>query len=132
MRPGNKLECADGKKTSTGHSRSQRVKKSFRMINAQEATVPKIYPRLSPLRRRQQQFGPQSPDRRPAQGKTAAIETGEIDHNRQAEAGTRLGLVKPLAPAGHLGPLFLRKAAPIVVDQNSQHRRLAGLSALLG
>ena len=49
---------------------------------------------------RQHQFGAQAPDRRSAQREAAAIEAGELDHDRQPKPGAGLGLVEPpAAPA---------------------------------
>src|SRR5580693_8349363 len=74
---------------------------------------------------RQRQLGAQAPDRRRAQREHAAVEAGQLDHDRQTEAGAGLGLVKPGAAQRHLLALAGRQARPVVVDDDAHPRLIA-------
>src|SRR5262247_2163708 len=67
--------------------------------------------RCSPYgsRGRQHQFDPQAADRRRAELDLAAIELRQLHHDRQAEAGTGLGLVQPQAAVADLLALLRRE-----------------------
>src|SRR5436305_14811361 len=75
---------------------------------------------------RQHPLGPQAAERRGAELELAAIERGELDHDREAEPGTRLGLVQPPAAAGDLLALRGRKPGTVIVDRDADHPRAAG------
>src|SRR5271168_2917039 len=93
---------ADGKNTSTGYSKSHRVKKSFRISIAQDDFRAKILSKVARLGRtrrlrcsefrsallgrRQREFRPQPADRRAAKGEAAAVQGRKINHDRQAQA----------------------------------------------
>ena len=55
---------------------------------------------VSGLRGRQGQCRAQAADRRRTKRQLAAIEAGELEHDRQAETGTRFGFIKPAATMG--------------------------------
>ena len=120
-------------KRAAANLRSVRVKKSFRNneINPGHCRLPPRQPQvISRARRsdpRQHQFRPQPADRGVAQDKAAAIEGGEIDHDRKPEPGPRLGLVQPLAAPGHLRALGGGQSAAIVIDNDPQPRPGTGL-----
>src|ERR1700722_16644172 len=75
----------------------------------------------------QYQFRPQPTDRGVAERQAAAIERGEVDHDRQPEPRARLGFVQPLAAPRNLGPLGRREPPPVVVDNDPQSVAGAGL-----
>ena len=112
---------------STAYHKSAGVKKSFR----KRCRRPTGAPFRSELRvcedrtrcrphPRQHQFRPQSADRRVAECETAAIQRRQVDHDRQPQPGSRLGLVQPLAAARDLGALGGRQPAAVVVDDDPQ------------
>src|SRR4029077_17136994 len=71
------------------------------------------------LRRRQHQLGAQASDRRGRQRKIAAVERGELEHDREAEARARLGLVETLAAGCDLLAMRRREARTVVVDDDA-------------
>src|SRR3954470_22902559 len=68
---------------------------------------------------RQRQFAPWPAGGRAAERRAAAIQCREIDHNRQAEPGARLGFIQPLAAPRDLDALVTRQPPPVVVDDDS-------------
>src|SRR3712207_3349173 len=76
---------------------------------------------------REHQFRPQAPDRCVVEREAAAIEGSEVDHDRKAEPGARLGFIEPLAPPGNLRALRSGQSAAVVIDDDPQPRSGAGL-----
>src|SRR5512139_2638053 len=63
-------------------------------------------------------FRPQSADRGAAERQAAAIERGQIHHDRQPQPRSRLGFVEPLAAARDLRPLGLGQATAVIIDDD--------------
>src|ERR1700736_2448461 len=67
----------------------------------------------------QHQLRPQAADGCGAELELAAIETGELDHDRQAEPGARLCVVQPPPAARDLLALRGRESRTVVVDRDA-------------
>src|ERR1700732_2847370 len=72
-------------------------------------------------RARQSELCSQAPYRSSPKSKRSAVKASETDHNRQAEAGSRLRLIEPASSPGHLLALLGREPGTVVVD-NDVHR----------
>src|SRR5690606_32480326 len=82
--------------------------------------------------RRQDEFGAQSTERCGAQLETPGIKMREIVHDRQAESGARLALVKPAsALAQYLLPRRGRQARTVVIDEDAKEMPPVLLAARL-
>src|SRR5262245_27080629 len=77
---------------------------------------------------RQHQLRPEPADGGGAELELAAIELRQLDHDRQAEARARLGLVQPAAAIADLLALLRRQPGTVIVD-HQPHRRRGAVAA---